>query len=92
MPLHDPLGNYYETGSPKPLPAQSAVRTIGEVDYHRILAAAGVASTGISRLPSTEEIARISYLGPPAAYPKDKLRIALEIPPALGTVPKVAKS
>lgn len=87
VPLRDPLGNYYETGTPKALPAQSAVRTIGEIAYHRILAAAGVASTGLTTLPSTEEIAAIAYIGRPVAYPKDDLRVARDIPPGAGYRP-----
>ncbi len=87
VPLKDPLGNYYETGSPRALPAQSAVRAIGDVDLHRILAAAGVASTGLAVLPSTEEIAAISYLGRPISFPKDELREANDIPPGAGYRP-----
>jgi len=87
VPLKDPLGNYYESGSPRALPTQSAVRIIGEVDFHRILAAAGVASTSVAILPSTEDIAAISYLGRSTSYPKDELRIAREIPAGAGYRP-----
>ena len=87
VPLKDPLGIHYETGSPKALPAQSAVRTIGDIDLHRILAAAGVASTGIAILPSTEEIAAISFVDHAVSYPKDALRKANDIPPGAGYRP-----
>ena len=87
VPLRDPLGNYYETGTPKALPAQSAVRTIGEIDFYRILAAAGVASTGVATIPSTEEVAAVAYAGRPISYPKDELRIARIIPPGAGYRP-----
>lgn len=87
VPLKDPLSNYYETGSSKSLPAQSAVRVIGEVDFHRILAAAGVAHTSVASLPSREAIAAISYVGKPLGYPKDDLRKISEIPPGAGYRP-----
>jgi hypothetical protein len=88
VPLKDPLGNYYETGTPTPLPAQAAVRAITDIALHRILAAAGTAMTGVSRLPSTDEIAAAPYFGPAISYPKDGLRVAREIPPGAGYRPQ----
>ena len=88
VPLKDPLGNYYETGTPTPLPAQAAVRAISDIAFHRILAAAGAAVTGVSRLPSTDEIAAAPYFGMAVPYPKDKLRAASHIPPGAGYQPQ----
>ena len=88
VPLKDPSGRYYETESETPIQGQSAVRTIGEIAYQRILAAAEMTSLGISLLPSTEEVAAASYFGRPVAAPTDEIRIAREIPEGAGYVPK----
>lgn len=85
--LKDPRGVYYETESERSIQGQSAVRDINEVVYHRILAAANVASLGISMLPSTEEIAALSYFGPPIQAPMDSIRVIKEIPEGSGYVP-----
>ena len=87
VPLRDPFGNYYETGTSKALPAQSAVRAIGEIEFHRILAAAGVASVSVATVPSTEDVAAIAYAGRPISYPRDELRVARTIPPGAGYRP-----
>jgi hypothetical protein len=88
VPLKDQLGNYYETGTPTPLPAQAAVRAISEIAFHRILAAAGTAVTGVSRLQSTDEIAAAPYVGPAISYPKDVLRAMQAVPPGAGYRPQ----
>ena len=86
VPLRDPDGLYYETESTRPPIAQSAVRVISEVTYYRILAAAGVSSTVLERMPSTEE--QLQYASPLASSaPKDKLREIVAIPPGAGYVP-----
>lgn len=85
--LADSFGNYYETGTKSPPAAQSAVRTIGEISYHRILAAAGVAVTGVSLMPTTEQVVAQAYLGQPIPIPKDSLRDASTIPEGAGYVP-----
>lgn len=87
VPLRDPLGNYYETGTPTQLPTQAAVRQIGELDFLRILAAAGVAQVGISQMPNTEEIVASAYHGPPIAMPTDDLREISAIPGGTGYKP-----
>jgi len=87
VPLKDPLGNYYETGTPTQLATQSAVRQIGELDFLRILAAAGVAQLGVSQMPSTEAVVESSYAGPPIAAPTDELREIRAIPGGTGYRP-----
>lgn len=87
VPLKDPAGRYYETESDRPVQGQSAVRTIGEIPYQRILAAAEVTSLGISLIPSTEDLAAQSYYGTPVEAPIDDVRVALEIPQGAGYVP-----
>lgn len=88
VPLRDPFGRYYETESERPIVAQSAVRTLGEVPYHRILAAAHVVSTGISLAPSTDEIVATGYFGTPIPPPIDEVRRITAIPAGAGYVPK----
>lgn len=92
VPLQDAAGRYYETESERPIQGQSAVRTIGEIPYHRILAAADIASLGLSLLPSTEEVAASSYYGLPLAAPKDSFRQVKEIPQGAGYVPRPGHS
>jgi hypothetical protein len=87
VPLKDAFGRYYETESDRPIQGQSAVRAIGEIPYQRILAAANVASVGISLLPSTEEVAASAYLGTPIPPPIDEVRRITEIPAGAGYVP-----
>lgn len=89
VPLRDQFGRYYETESERPIQGQSAVRAINEISYQRILAAANVVSLAISLMPSTEEIAAGSYVGPPVAAPVDAVRPAASIPPGAGYVPRV---
>ncbi len=87
VPLRDPLGNYYETGTPRVPQSQSAVRSISEIAYHRILAAANVAVTGISAIPTTIAVDITGYLGAPIAWPKDGLRHITRVPAGTGYVP-----
>ena len=91
VPLKDPAGRYYETESEQPIQGQSAVRSLGEIAFQRILAAAAVTSLGISLIPSTEEIAASSYYGSPVGFPTDGLRIAHEIPEGAGYVPRAGQ-
>lgn len=83
--LRDPLGNYYETGTPAVPQGQSAVREINDVAYHRILAAAGAAMTGVSLLPST---LRLKHDVVPSGWPKDGFREIERVPPGAGYVPR----
>jgi hypothetical protein len=92
VPLRDPAGLYYETESDRPSQAQSAVRTIGEIAFQRILAAGEVSSLGISLLPSTDEIAAASYFGTPISAPTDGIRVADRIPEGAGYVPQPGRS
>lgn len=87
VPLRDPLGNYYETGTTAVPQGQSAVREITDVAYHRILAAADVAVTGISLLPST---LAPPHAAPAARWPKDDFREIDDVPPGAGYVPRSA--
>src|ERR1700693_831962 len=87
VPLKDPSGRYYETESERAIVGVSAVRALGEIPYQRILAAAEVASLGISLIPSTEEVWSSGYFGSPVAAPLDDFRTALEIPEGAGYVP-----
>lgn len=87
VPLRDPFDRYYETESERPIQGQSAVRSINEISYQRILAAAETVSLAISLLPSTEEIAAASYFGAPVSAPIDGMRVADRIPPGAGYVP-----
>ncbi len=64
------------------------MRTVNEISYQRILAAANVVSLAISLMPSTEEIAAASYVGPPVTAPVDAVRPAASIPPGAGYVPR----
>lgn len=91
VPLRDPQGRYYETESERPIIAQSAVRTLGEIPYHRMLAAAHVVSTGISRSPTTEDIVATGYFGAPLPPPIDEVRRITAIPAGAGYVPRGAR-
>jgi len=88
VPLRDPAGRYYETESERPIQGQSAVRTIGEIPYQRILAAANVTNLGISLLPSTDELVATSYYGVPIPPPLDGVRRITQIPAGAGYVPQ----
>lgn len=83
--LRDRLGNYYETGTPTVPQGQSAVREINGVAYQRILAAAGVAMTGVSLLSST---LRVKHDRVPSGWPKDDFREIDRVPPGAGYVPR----
>jgi len=87
VPLKDPQGIYFETGTLQPPPFQSAVRTLSEISYHRILAGAGVSFTGVSALLRPEDVVELPYPEKIIAYPKDELRIADSIPQGAGYVP-----
>lgn len=88
VPLKDHFGRYFETESERPIQGQSAVRALGEIPYQRILAAANVVSSGISLMPSTEEVAASAYVGVPIAPPRDEIRRITEIPAGAGYLPK----
>jgi hypothetical protein len=85
--LRDPLGNYYETGTARSPQAQSAVRRISDIAFHRILAAAHVAVTGISAIPVTTAVEIAGYLSVSSAWPKDRLRVITDVPAGAGYVP-----
>ncbi|TAM75239.1 hypothetical protein EPN44_09280 [bacterium] len=87
VPLRDLQGLYYETGTEHVPMSQSAVRTISEIAYHRILAAAGVAVTGVSLLPNTERLIAMPAPSERGRWPKDVLRTAQHIPEGAGYVP-----
>ena len=88
VPLRDASGRYYETESERSIQGQAAVRTLGEIPYQRILAAANVSALGISLLPSTDELVASSYYGPPLAPPLDRIRRITQIPAGAGYVPQ----
>jgi hypothetical protein len=85
--LQDVAGNYYETGTATQFQAQAAVREISEIAYHRILAAAGVALTGVSQLPNTTLVPTQPYAAV-SRWPLDALRLISEIPGGAGYVPR----
>ncbi len=85
--LRDPFDRYYETESQRPIQAQSAVRTLGEIPYQRILAASNIDSVKMSLMPSTEDLVTSGYFGTPIAPPRDPMRQISEIPPGAGYVP-----
>lgn len=88
VPAIDPLGNFYETGTNTKPAWQAAVRNISEISYHRILAAAGVAVTGVSLLQTTEQLMSVGYHGDPVSFPKDPLREGTGVPEGAGYVPR----
>jgi hypothetical protein len=88
VPLRDPGGRYYETGTTTPPQGQAAVRSISQIAYHRILAAADVAVTGISALPASGVGDPVPYVPLPVHWPKDDLRIIREVPAGTGYVPR----
>ena len=85
VPLQDPFGNYYETGTPAVPQGQSAVRAISDVAYHRILAAAGVALTGVSLLAPSPPL---EYAAVSSRWPTDVFREIQSVPPGAGYVPR----
>lgn len=86
--INDGHGIYYETGTQHAPNFQSAVRAITDIAYHRILAAAGVAVTGVSLLPSTERLIAMPSPAERMRWPKDVLRTAARIPEGAGYVPR----
>jgi hypothetical protein len=89
VPLRDSAGRYFETGTSTQPQGQSAVRTIAEIAYHRILAAADVAVTGVSALPAMAVGLR-AYVPAPSTWPKDELRMIREVPRGAGYLPRAA--
>jgi hypothetical protein len=85
--LQDGFGNYYETGTTVQFQAQAAVREISDIAYHRMLAAAGVALTGVSLLPNTTLVPTLPYAAV-SRWPMDDFRTIREIPGGAGYVPR----
>jgi hypothetical protein len=89
VPIKDFSGGYYETESGESPMFISAVRTLSQTAYYRILALGGVALQGISMMPSTELVAAAGYdYSQLTAVPKDELRAIDVIPPGAGYVPR----
>jgi hypothetical protein len=86
VPLRDPRGLYYETGTTENPQMQSAVRRVSDIAYHRILAAAEMSETGVSLMPSTAEVTAGMFVGRSPTF-KDRLRELREVPPGAGYVP-----
>jgi hypothetical protein len=86
VPLRDIRDLFYETESVVGPQFQAAVRRLSEVAYHRILAAAGVISTSLDRLESTESVSPL-LLSRSVSIPRDRFRQIQEIPPGAGYVP-----
>lgn len=82
-----PDETFYETEDRRKPQFVSAVRTISETAYWRILAAGGVTQLELNQLPDTESIAASPYPLPLVAAPTDVFRDILEIPPGAGYVP-----
>jgi hypothetical protein len=88
VPIYDSTGAFYESESATAPQFQSAVRTIGETAYWRILSVGGVKTAGISMLPSTELIGAQPYPTQPLAIQLDELRRIEDIPSGAGYKPK----
>jgi hypothetical protein len=87
VPLQDLQGTFYETESDRPPQFQSSVRDISETAYYRILAIAGVSSSAVSLIPSTESLVDIPLPWAAAPIPRDPFRRITEIPAGAGYVP-----
>lgn len=88
VPIAEHDGTFYETEDNKRPQFQSAVRTISETAYWRILAAGGVTQIDVNALPDTETIAASAYPLPLIAAPTDPFRPISKIPPGAGYVPR----
>jgi len=88
VPIAESDGTFYETEENRRPQFQSAVRTISETAYWRILAAGGVTQTDVNALPDTETIAASPYPLPLVAAPTDPFRPISDIPPGAGYVPR----
>lgn len=84
VPLRDPSGIYYETGTAEALMLQGrSIRYIEPMRYFAILAA----GQAYSMSPDTLELQDAGVFAP-AAIPKDSLREMLAVPPGTGYVPR----
>ncbi|HEV2738956.1 MAG TPA: hypothetical protein VGU66_10290 [Candidatus Elarobacter sp.] len=81
-------GTFYETEDHRAPQFQSAVRTISETAYWRIITAGGVTQSDLNSLPDTETIAASPYPLPLVAAPTDPFRPISDIPPGAGYVPR----
>ncbi len=88
VPIADDDGTFYETEDNRRPQFQSAVRTISETAYWRLLTAGGVTQTEFNALPETETIAASPYPIPLVAAPIDPFREISDIPPGAGYVPR----
>ncbi len=87
VPINDADGTFFETEDRRAPIFRSAVRSISETAYYRILSAGGVRQGEINALPDTESIAASPYPLPLVAAPTDAFRPIDEIPPGAGYVP-----
>ncbi|MDP9106719.1 MAG: hypothetical protein M3N49_12410 [Candidatus Eremiobacteraeota bacterium] len=88
VPITEPDGTFYETEERRTPQFQSAVRTISETAYWRILTTGGVTQIELNALPDTETIAASPYPLPLVAAPTDPFRPISDIPPGAGYVPR----
>jgi hypothetical protein len=88
VPIAEIDSTFYETEDNRRPQFQSAVRTISETAYWRILTAGGVTQSEMNALPETETIAASPYPLPFVAAPTDPFRPISSIPPGAGYVPK----
>ncbi len=84
VPLYDPAGRFYESEDDSSPQFRSAVRSLSEVAYWRILAAADV-KHDVSYLRSTESVEKEPYVA--AAAPVDEFRRIDAIPNGAGYMP-----
>jgi hypothetical protein len=88
VPIAEVDGTFYETEDNRRPQFQSAVRTISETAYWRILTAGGVTQSETNALPETDTIAASPYPLPLVAAPTDPFRQISDIPPGAGYVPR----
>jgi hypothetical protein len=81
-------GTFYETEDDRRPQFQSAVRTISETAYWRILSAGGVSQAESNALIDPDAVAASAYPLPFVAAPTDPFREITEIPPGAGYVPR----
>ncbi len=87
VPIESPDGTSYETEDHRKPTFVSAVRTISETAYWRIVSEGGIAQRELNELASTESIAASPYPLPFVAAPTDEFRNITSIPPGAGYVP-----
>jgi len=87
VPFEDPSGRMYESRLPNRSAFQGrSIRYIDDMDYYRILEAAGLTGIDLAHAPSVTDVmqGRVSPLTVP---PKDEFRQLIAVPPGTGYRP-----